>query len=324
MLLALRAKPQVLRSLGRAFSTMAPSGEKFKIGLCQSHVSHDKSVSLENASKAVAEAVAKGAHLVVLGEMFSCPYATKYFEQYGEKFPLPGQVASDSSPTVKLLCELAKTHKVWLVGGSLPELEDGRVYNTCLVLNPDGGIVAKHRKAHLFDIDVAATTSRPAMRFKESETLTGGDQLTLVDFPWVRAGIGICYDVRFPEYALACRSRGAKLLLYPGAFNMTTGPAHWSLLARGRAIDTQSYVAMVSPARSPDAADYQAWGHSMLVSPWAEVIVEGEHEAGVWVAEIDPSEADRIREQIPTSYQKRADLYVPYADETASKRAKGE
>lgn len=290
------------------------SGEKFKVGLCQTSVSHDKKVSLANAKLAVEEAASKGAQLVILGEMFSCPYATKFFEQYGEKLPpLGSKVTDDSSPTAKLLSELAESHKVWLVGGSLPELEDGKIYNTCLIINPEGAIIAKHRKVHLFDIDVAETPTRPAMRFKESDTLSAGETLTLVDLPWCRMGVGICYDVRFPEMALSLRGQGAKLLVYPGAFNMTTGPAHWSLLGRGRAVDTQSYVALVSPARSADKNDYQAWGHSTLFSPWADVVAEMEHEASVIVAEVDPSEADRIRQQVPTSFQKRGDLYVPYA-----------
>lgn len=251
-------------------------------------------------------------------------YATNNFHEYGERLPVPGQMADDSSPSVKLLCELARELKIWIVGGSLPELHEDKIYNTCLVLNPSGGIVAKHRKVHLFDIDVAATASRPAMKFKESDVLSAGETMTLVDLPWCRAGVGICYDARFPELALAMRAQGAKVLIYPGAFNMTTGPAHYQLLARGRAVDTQSYVAFASPARSSDKNDYQAWGHSQLVSPWAEVVVEAEHEPGVWVVEIDPSEADRIREQVPTSYQKRGDLYAPYAQLEDTKRRRGE
>jgi len=309
---------------GYPSSQAVGSNAKFKIGLCQTGVSHDKKESLANAKAAIEEAAKKGAELVVLGEMFSCPYATKYFHEYGERLPLPGQMADDSSPSVKLLCELARELKIWIVGGSLPELHEDKIYNTCLVLNPSGGIVAKHRKVHLFDIDVAATASRPAMKFKESDVLSAGETMTLVDLPWCRAGVGICYDARFPELALAMRAQGAKVLIYPGAFNMTTGPAHYQLLARGRAVDTQSYVAFASPARSSDKNDYQAWGHSQLVSPWAEVVVEAEHEPGVWVVEIDPSEADRIREQVPTSYQKRGDLYAPYAQLEDTKRRRGE
>lgn len=211
------------------------------------------------------------------------------------------------------------------MGGSIPELvDDDKVYNTCLVVSPEGKIVAKHRKVHLFDIDVPASDTRPAIKFKESDVLSGGDDLTIVDLPWCRMGLGICYDVRFPEHALALRKRGAKLLVYPGAFNMNTGPAHWSLLGRARAVDTQSFMAMVSPARSEDPKDYQAWAHSMLISPWADVIVEAEHEPGVFVAELDPAEVDRIRLQVPTSMQKRGDLYLPYADDErgSAKRAR--
>mmetsp|Transcript_44344 Transcript_44344/g.85339 ORF Transcript_44344/g.85339 Transcript_44344/m.85339 type:complete len:455 (+) Transcript_44344:69-1433(+) len=418
------------RMLSTVAMTPAPqvafSNAKFKVGLCQTDVSKDKSVSLENAKAAVTKATEMGADLVVIGEMFACPYATKFFREYGERLvpkdvlavlekvrtssadvsfeeaiscidnnydyrPVPfhnGNVSSAAGenaesakifslsrllglhsdetlalfgehykdvkatpdganhnnvrafmkqglaglnfpdglaltpkesagmPTFALLSGLARKHKTWLVGGSLPELEGDAVYNTCLVFGPDGGLAAKHRKVHLFDIDVAATESRPAIRFKESDVLSAGSQLTLVDLPWCRVGVGICYDLRFPEFALALKNHGAKLLIYPGAFNMNTGPAHWSVLGRARAVDTQAYVAMVSPARSQDPGDYQAWGHTMLVNAWAEVVQEADHAPGVWIAEVDPTEVDRIREQVPTSYQKRADLYVPYADPT--------
>jgi omega-amidase len=287
------------------------SNAKFKIGFCQTHVSKDKAESLKNAKEAVDKVVGMGAELVVLGEMFSCPYATKFFREYGEKLVEP--LTTEAAQSGKLLSDLAKQHKVWLVGGSIPELDGDKIYNTCLVFDPEGAIVGRHRKAHLFDIDVPATASRPAMKFKESDVLSPGEQLTLVDLPWCRMGVGICYDVRFPEYALALRGSGAKLLVYPGAFNTTTGPAHWSVLVRGRAVDTQAYVAMISPARSENKEDYQAYGHSMVVNPWAEVMVEAEEKPGVWVTEVDPAEADRIRMQVPTSFQKKSNLYSPYA-----------
>jgi len=299
----------------RAMSEATFSNEKFKIGLCQTAVSADKAVSLKNARAAVEQAVSEGAQLVVLGEMFSCPYATKFFHEYGERLPGAGQAATDASPTVKTLTDLAIKNKIWLIGGSLPELEGDKVYNTCLVVSPDGAIVAKHRKVHLFDIDVPAMGDKPAIKFKESDVLSAGDTLTTVDLPWCRVGLGICYDARFPEHALSLRQRGAKVLIYPGAFNMNTGPSHWNLLARGRAVDTQCFMAMVSPARSEDPKDYQAYGHSLLVSPWGDVLGEAEHAPGVQVHEVDPAISDRIRLQVPTTMQKRKDLYVPYADD---------
>lgn len=288
------------------------SNAKFKMGMCQTSVDFDKKKSIENARAAVKDAVGQGAELVVLGEMFACPYATKYFKEYGET--IPSGEPTEATPTIKFLSELAKEHKIWLIGGSFAELDGDKIYNTCLVLNPAGEIVTKHRKAHLFDIDVKATADRPAMKFSESDVLSPGEALTLVELPWCKVGIGICYDVRFPEYALALRNRGVKLFIYPGAFNMRTGPMHWNLLARARAVDTQSYIAMVSPARSENPEDYQAWGHSMFVDPWAAVQVEAEHAPWVQVVEVDPALCDAVRDQVPTSNQKRSSLYVPYAD----------
>jgi omega-amidase len=289
----------------------APSNEKFMLALCQTAVSYDKKVSIANARSAIEGAAAKGAQMIILGEMFSCPYATKYFREYGEVVPGPGQPpATEKSPSVHLLITLAQQLKVWIVGGSIPELDGEAVYNTCIVVNDKGETVARHRKAHLFDIDVKEIPGkRPAIKFQESETLSPGQQLTTFDTPWCCVALGICYDLRFSEAALAMRSRGAKMFIYPGAFNMTTGPAHWEILAKGRAVDNQAYVALCSPARSEDPKDYQAYGHSMLVSPWGDIKVEAEHQPGLWLAEVEPSECDRIRDQIPISKQKRADLY---------------
>merc|ERR1719487_1705841 len=263
--------------------------------------------------------------MIVLGEMFSCPYATKYFREYGEVVPAVGAaISSDAGPSVKLLSELSKKLKVWIVGGSVPELDGDKVYNTAIVFNDQGTLVAKHRKVHLFDIDVKEDPAKgiKAIRFRESETLSPGQEITVFETPWCSVGLAICYDLRFSELALAMRQQGAKLLIYPGAFNMTTGPAHWELLARGRAVDTQSWVILCSPARSTDPKDYQAYGHSMLVSPWAAVKVETDHNVGISVGEVDPTEADRIRSQIPISFQKRTDLWNLQIEESSAKRLK--
>ena len=135
-----------------------------------------------------------------------------------------------------MLLEVAKACNVLLVGGSIPEkAEGGKTYNTCVVVGSDGSILAKHRKVHLFDIDVPGRIT-----FKESDTLTGGDSITVVATPFgFSVGAGICYDIRFPELAMIMRAKGCTLLLYPGAFNLTTGPAHWELLQRARAVDNQ-------------------------------------------------------------------------------------
>ena len=143
-----------------------------------------------------------------------------------------------------------------------------------MCISTTGTVLAKHRKVHLFDIDIPGK-----IRFKESETLSAGDAITVFDVPWkgektsVRCALAICYDIRFPELHLAAREKGAEILLIPAAFNMTTGPKHWELVARARAIDTQCYVLMCSAARNVQAS-YHAWGHSMVVSPWGAVLAE--------------------------------------------------
>jgi omega-amidase len=178
-------------------------------------------------------------------------------------------------------------------------------YNTCIVVNPQGIIIAKHRKVHLFDIDVPGKIT-----FKESDNLSGGDTISTFDSPWGMVGIGICYDMRFPEYAIALRQKGCKILVYPGAFNMITGPAHWELLQRARAVDSQCYVATVSPARDKaEDAVYTAWGHSMLVNPWGEIVVETDENHSIIYAELELEQVENMRSSIPCWTQKRDDLY---------------
>ncbi|CAM9416275.1 unnamed protein product, partial [Hapterophycus canaliculatus] len=156
---------------------------------------------------------------------------------------------------------------------------------------------------HLFDIDVPG-----GITFKESDTLSPGNAITTVETPFGMIGVGICYDMRFPELSMAMRAAGSVLLCFPGAFNMTTGPAHWELLQRARALDNQCYVVTASPARNPDSK-YQAWGHSSVVDPWGTVVATTEHEGALVVAEVDIGRVEEVRKGIPVSLQKRPDLY---------------
>ncbi|OSX75356.1 hypothetical protein BU14_0239s0011 [Porphyra umbilicalis] len=155
-----------------------------------------------------------------------------------------------------------------VVGGSLPEAApDGSIYNTCVVAGADGAILAVHRKVHLFDIDVPG-----GVCFKESDALSPGGAVTsfrMAD-PVGTVGVGICYDVRFPEYAgVLVRERGARLLVYPGAFNSTTGPAHWELLLRARAVDGQCFVVACSPAWGKDGEGGGGRATKRGDTPWS-------------------------------------------------------
>ena len=292
-----------------AYAIVPPAGTTVKVGLCQTLCVDDKAQNVRTAEAAVKEAVQRGAQLVVLPEMFNCPYANSSFGPYSEALPStlpcsPSTLDPSASPTSLAVSSLASRYGIWLVAGSIPERDaSGRLYNASLVLSPDGTFVAKHRKAHLFDIDVPGQ-----MTFRESDTLSAGDAFTTFDTPYGRIGLGICYDIRFPEYAQALTEAGCGLLIYPGAFNTTTGPLHWELLARARAVDCQSFVVVCSPARNPESS-YQAWGHSSVVSPWGKVLVTTEHEAAVLVCELQLDEIGQFRQRIPTSKQKRHDMY---------------
>jgi len=283
-----------------------------RVGLCQFPVTSHKEENHATAQTYLAKAAAQGAQLVVLPEIWNGPYATAAFGEYAEVLPKVGESGS-TSLSCRVLSQAAKEHGIWIVGGSIPErdplTED--IYNTCLVYNPDGMVVAKHSKVHLFDIDVPG-----GIRFQESDTLSAGQGVTHFSTPFGTIGVGICYDIRFPEYAMLLQQKGCRVLVYPGAFNMTTGPAHWELLQRARALDNQCFVLTASPARVESSSEdspyphYVAWGHSTVVSPWGDVVATTDEKEGIVVADLDLSQVDDVRRSIPILSQKRKDLYT--------------
>ncbi|CDF37581.1 nitrilase [Chondrus crispus] len=288
----------------------SPPASPFKLALCQTPVTLDKEENIAVARDYLMRAAAAGASLAVLPECFNCPYDTACFREYAEELPAVGFKPTEdhSSPSLKMLRQTAQETKMFIVGGSVPEIaNDGNIYNSSLSVSPDGTVVAKHRKAHLFDIDVPG-----GIRFKESDVLSPGGSATAFFAPEIdcTVGVGICYDVRFPELAmLQARELGAKVLVFPGAFNMTTGPAHWELLLRGRALDNQVFVAACSPSRSEGGDGYTAWGHSMVVDPWGTVLASADEKPALVVTTIDLGRLDTVRKSIPTSQQRREDIY---------------
>jgi len=266
-----------------------------RLALVQMKVGSDKAANVSRAVARVGEAARAGAQIVSLPECFNSPYGTQFFGEYSESIP--------SGPSCQALAKAAKDNQIYLIGGSIPECDDSKLYNTSTVWCPEGNLLAKHRKIHLFDIDVPGK-----IKFTESDALSPGEKATTFKTPWCEVGLGICYDIRFAELAQIYRDRGCKLLVYPGAFNMTTGPAHWELLARARAVDNQVFVAIPSPARDPEAG-YIAWGHSSVVSPWGEVISKADTGDEIIYADIDLEEVTRVRSMIPISVQRRSDLY---------------
>jgi omega-amidase len=253
----------------------------------------------------VLEAASNGARLIVLPECFNSPYGTACFPKYAETL-LPSPPTEEQSPSYHALSRAARDAGAYVVGGSIPEYsaETKNYYNTSLTFGPDGALLATHRKVHLFDIDIPGK-----MRFCESEVLSPGNKITTVDLPeYGKIAVAICYDIRFPELAMTAARRGCFLLAYPGAFNLTTGPLHWELLARARAVDNQTFVALCSPARDV-GADYKAWGHSMVVDPNAEVLGQLDEKEGILYAEFASERIEEVRRGIPVYTQRRFDVY---------------
>ncbi|WP_298520075.1 carbon-nitrogen hydrolase family protein [uncultured Methanobrevibacter sp.] len=266
-----------------------------RIALCQMNVVDNKEENLNKASLMIAESVNENADFIVLPEMFNCPYSNDKFIEYCEK--------EKDSPTLTRISALAREHEVYILAGSIPEKEKEKLFNTSYLFDKDGNIIAKHRKMHLFDIDV-----KDRITFKESDVLTAGNDFTIADTEFGKIGIGICYDIRFPELARIMVENGALILFYPGAFNMTTGPAHWELLFKSRALDNQVYCVGVAPALNEDAS-YHSFGHSIITNPWGDIIAEADTKEELIIGEIDLSEIKKIREELPLLKNKRRDLY---------------
>ncbi|MCJ1412588.1 hypothetical protein MMC19_006685 [Ptychographa xylographoides] len=276
-----------------------------KLALIQLAAGSDKSVNLSRTRSKVLEASKAGASLIVLPECFNSPYGCQYFPSYAETL-LPSPPSESQSPTFHALSSWATESQTYILGGSIPEyVSDTKMYhNTSLLFSPEGNLIATHRKVHLFDIDIPGKIT-----FRESDVLSPGNKLTLVDIPpYGKIAVAICYDIRFPELATIAARNGCFLLLYPGAFNLTTGALHWALQARARAMDNQVYVALCSPARDMGAT-YNAWGHSMVVDPNAKVLVEaGEDEETVY-ADLNETTIEETRKGIPLYAQRRFDVY---------------
>lgn len=266
----------------------------FKVALVQMDVTAIKSENLEHAVTLINKAATNGAQLIILPECFNSPYDTSCFPKYAESIP---------GHTSDMLAQTAKDNDVYIIGGSIPEIDNGKVYNTCPVFSPSGELLTKHRKIHLVDIDVPGK-----IRFREADSLSPGCDFTTFDTPYCKVGIGVCYDLRFPELAHIYGEMGCKFLVYPGAFNMTTGPSHMEPLLRARAVDNEVYVALVSGARD-ETASYVAWGHSTVVSPWGDVLATTEHLETIVYCYIDPDFVDKVRTRLPILSQKRTDMY---------------
>lgn len=266
-----------------------------RIAQLQLPVYTNKEDTYIHVTAACEKAAAAGADLIALPEMFCCPYETANFPLYAEK---------EGEATWQFAADLARRLGIYLSAGSMPEADEaGRVYNTAYVFDRQGRQIAKHRKMHLFDINV-----KDGQVFQESLTLTPGNEVTVFDTEFGRIGLCICYDFRFPELCRLMALQGALLILVPAAFNMTTGPAHWELTFRSQGLYNQVYTVGTSPARDLDAS-YHSWGHSIVCDPWGTVLSQLDENEDIQITEIDLAKVLQTREQLPLLKHRRTDLY---------------
>lgn len=263
-----------------------------RVAICQLDVSRDKSENINKAESMVRQA-AKQAQIIVLPEMFNCPYNAKTFMKYAEVEP---------GETMLWLKELSKELGLTLVGGSIPELVGDKMYNTSYTYH-QGNLVGKHRKAHLFDVDI-----KDGITFKESSVLEAGNKATVFKAGELTLGVAICYDMRFPELMRTMVDQGAEMIIIPAAFNTTTGPAHWHVTARARAIDNQVFFVVASPARS-SYLSYKAYGHSLMVNPWGEILCEADTKETIVYGEFDQKQLKKVREELPLLLHRKPEIY---------------
>lgn len=266
-----------------------------RVAAVQMRVGVSKDENVERALRLVDEAAAGGARLIVLPEQVTYIGPSSEYPEVAETIP---------GPTSRLLAAKAREHDVIIHGGSLIEQMPGVEFcNSSYVVDPTGAVGAVYRKVHLFDVSVGDDVNE-----SESARVAPGDGLVAADLPGVVLGMSICYDLRFPELYRALALAGATVMLVPAAFAEATGCAHWEVLLRARAIENGAFV--IAAAQHGSGAAWPMYGHSMIVDPWGSVLAELPGGDGVIVADIDLSEAERRRKQIPVLANRRPDVYA--------------
>lgn len=274
--------------------------EILKVGIVQLQVGRKKQENLEKVAFWTKLAAQEGANVVVWPEMFCCPYELSSFPLFAESFP--------EGEALALMAQLAKKHEIYLVGGSLPERFGNSLYNSSFIFDPKGKLVGLHRKIHLFDVHL------PEVQFTESQIFSPGKTPTIFHTPWGKMGVMICYDVRFPELARLYALQGAVVIFVPAAFNHITGPSHWELIFRARALDNQVFMVGAAPAPHP-AIQYRAYGHSIITNPWGSIRREMGEEEGFFVETLDLQKIHEVRESLPLLRHRKPEVYTLFIQE---------
>ncbi len=265
-----------------------------RVALVQMSATRDIDENVAAACGLVREAASRGARYV------QTPEVTTLMELDRERlFAVTGP--EEGNPALASFTDLARDLGLWLhIGSMAVKVDDDRLANRSYVIGPDGRIAARYDKIHMFDVELPGGES-----YQESRNYRPGDRAVVVDLPWGRLGLTICYDLRFPALHRALAQAGASFIAQPAAFTKTTGEAHWHALLTARAIETQTFV-LAAAQTGMHPIGRATLGHSLIVSPWGRVIADGGTEPGIVIADIDPREVGEVRGRVPSLRHDRA------------------
>lgn len=253
--------------------------------------------NLEQARRLLEQAAEGGARLAVLPENFAAMGRR-------DSAAIGRAEALGQGPILPWLKQTARDLKLWVVAGTLPlppeGLADAKSHACSLLIDEHGETVARYDKLHLFDVDVADNRGR----YRESDDYAHGSQVVVADTPIGRLGLSVCYDLRFPELYSALRAAGAEVITAPAAFTAVTGAAHWHVLIRARAIETQCYV-LAAAQGGTHPGPRETYGHAAIVDPWGRIVAEQDCGEAVLLAERDSSEQASIRARMPVALHRR-------------------
>jgi predicted amidohydrolase len=281
---------------------MTADASKFRVGLIAMRSGRHPGENLAAAIKLIREAKAGGADFV------QTPEVTNIVELGRNLFS--AIVPEEKDPTLAALRELARELELTINIGSLAlSVSPEKAVNRSFLIDPQGEIVARYDKIHMFDVDLAGGES-----YRESRNFRPGELAVAADLPWGRLGMTVCYDLRFPALYRALAESGASFLGIPSAFTRPTGEAHWHVLMRARAIENGCFVFAAAQGGIHENGR-ETYGHSLVVDPWGKVIAEGSTEPGVVFADIDPAEVAVARGRIPSlQHGRRFEMVEPMAE----------
>jgi predicted amidohydrolase len=266
------------------------------VAIVQMNSQEDKGANIAAALDLIDRAAATGARLVALPEVW--PYLGPDDVSRDQAEAIPG-------PISEALAQRARRHGIYIHGGSIYEKRPGDpgMYNTTVVIDPTGEIIAHYSKIHMYDVVLDGIAE-----YQESATVTPGNETTITEIDGIPVGLTICYDLRFPELFRILALKGAQAIVLPAAFTLMTGKDHWETLIRARAIENELY--MIAPAQwGTHPPGKWCYGRSMVVDPWGTVVTTAPDGVGIAYATVDPSRVAAVRRQIPSLANRRPEAY---------------